>query len=723
MGNETSFRSFPAHVHNLLTVLLAETHVVHTKIYPRYRSKRNISFARDDLSKWLDPHTKEKTDVVLLGHSMGGLVSAELVLMPAPALAYRPFNHRILGVINFDVPFLGMHPGVIKSGLSSIFKPADEPGDKFSPEIQPQESNNGSAVTSPSVSSQGRADTFWGKPDPNYNPTFENDVMLPMRKGWRNAWHFVNKHSGELTKATKQLVTSHLEFGGAMANYGELKTRYARIRALEEENPEVRKSVTQSGGVPARVRFVNYYTASTGRPKRRTSPQSSKSPNRVQSIASLELPAAAGGTESAAQENGSVKSELSRTPSPRISLEEHHGDRIEMKDPDIPEDIDEHPDTVLKSKMQSLDPQALSEGEHDDDWAEAAESLAIDDSKGESSHVETKDEVEDGDSVASPTTMSRTSTLSTIASLPPIPDAPAAPAPLDVSFIQDKDIRKLVEKEHARAVKAYDKAVKDREKVIKDRAKLEEKHERKARKEAEKASKNGAQGDEMAKKRAFKAEDKARRDSLKSIQLARSVETREVKEETSQATGEELRLRQEKLRMENEGRRMRGEPPLSELPSEDKPLSRATTDRSDRSDFEPKLLSRATTSKSEIAARQKSLERRFGLDATEDAPYRTRSPSPVPSSGKNSGKEKAPPKDRKFCTLPPKDSHGERDPTWVRVFMKDVDEVGAHCGLFFVDERYERLVGDVSERIEGWVREDNDERLSRDMGLPLDEKR
>lgn len=67
-------------------------------------------------------------------------------------------------------------------------------------------------------------------------------------------------------------------------------------------------------------------------------------------------------------------------------------------------------------------------------------------------------------------------------------------------------------------------------------------------------------------------------------------------------------------------------------------------------------------------------------------------------------KDKKPPKDRKFCTLPPKDSQGQRDPCWPRVFMKDVDEVGAHCGLFFVDERYERLVGDVSERIEGWVK-------------------
>ena len=55
LGNETSFQSFPAHVHNLLKVTLAETHVVHTKIYPRYRSRKAIEFARDDFSAWYVP--------------------------------------------------------------------------------------------------------------------------------------------------------------------------------------------------------------------------------------------------------------------------------------------------------------------------------------------------------------------------------------------------------------------------------------------------------------------------------------------------------------------------------------------------------------------------------------------------------------------------------------------------------------------------------------------
>lgn len=52
LGNETSFRSFPAHVHNVLTVNLAKTHVVHTKIYPRYKSRKAIEYARDDFSHW-----------------------------------------------------------------------------------------------------------------------------------------------------------------------------------------------------------------------------------------------------------------------------------------------------------------------------------------------------------------------------------------------------------------------------------------------------------------------------------------------------------------------------------------------------------------------------------------------------------------------------------------------------------------------------------------------
>lgn len=52
MGNETSFKSFPAHVHNILTVTLSGLYVVHSKIYPHYRSRKPIEYARDDFSNW-----------------------------------------------------------------------------------------------------------------------------------------------------------------------------------------------------------------------------------------------------------------------------------------------------------------------------------------------------------------------------------------------------------------------------------------------------------------------------------------------------------------------------------------------------------------------------------------------------------------------------------------------------------------------------------------------
>jgi pimeloyl-ACP methyl ester carboxylesterase len=608
MGNETSFRSFPAHVHHLLTVVLADTHVVHTKIYPRYRSKRNISFARDDFSKWLEPHEGPTTDVILLGHSMGGLLSGEVVLMPPSGPAGRPFKHRILGTINFDVPFLGMHPGVVKSGLASMFTSGEDPSDKWSPELQPVFTNDAASdnTLSPTSSLGGRTDTLWQPPqsDPNLNPSFNNDVILPVRKGWQNAMHFVGKHwhNGHFINATRKLVTSHMEFGGAMANYPELKGRYSKIRTLEAEDGNVRKSIVKSGQVPARVRFVNYYTACTGRPKKDKSPMGRLSPSANASRTSL--------TPSMADEAGRGRQDIrsdgsraatERSKSPRISLEEHSDEGVVKKVPEIPSSDDE-------------------------DWEEAAENLTIDDPEASKKHL---------------------------------PELPPPPPPLNVSYIQDAATRKLVEDEHARAVELYEKAVKERQLAA----------EKNDKETLEKAS--SSRDDAQA----------AARNVEKEIQDAQVAARSKPESEMTHSEREELRLQRERERMEAEGRRLRGEPSPERKP--DPPVSVPA----------PSNL----PSDSYLS----SLDR---LPSTAESTA-TRSRSPAPNA--------APKKDRKFCTLPPKDSNGERDPLWVRVFMENVDEVGAHCGLFFVDERYERLVGEVADRVERWVNEDSDARFAR----------
>jgi pimeloyl-ACP methyl ester carboxylesterase len=92
-GNDQSFQSFPAHVHNYLREALTETHAVHSKVYPRYKTYKSIDIARDNFSLWLEPHESPTTDVVLVGHSMGGLLAAEIVLMVSHPQSDGNYNH------------------------------------------------------------------------------------------------------------------------------------------------------------------------------------------------------------------------------------------------------------------------------------------------------------------------------------------------------------------------------------------------------------------------------------------------------------------------------------------------------------------------------------------------------------------------------------------------------------------------------------------------------
>jgi len=105
MGSDSSFQSFPAHVHNLLKNLLAESHIVHTKIYPRYKTYRSLELARDNFSDWLIPHESPTTDVVLVGHSMGGLLAAEVAMMVCRFGAFAHDTREDVRTNNFHLAF------------------------------------------------------------------------------------------------------------------------------------------------------------------------------------------------------------------------------------------------------------------------------------------------------------------------------------------------------------------------------------------------------------------------------------------------------------------------------------------------------------------------------------------------------------------------------------------------------------------------------------------
>ncbi|MCJ1474913.1 hypothetical protein MMC13_003573 [Lambiella insularis] len=669
LGNETSFQSFPAHIHNLLTTRLVSTHTVHTKIYPRYKSRKAIEYARDDFSNWLCPHENPQTDVVLLGHSMGGILSAEVALLgPYSAASKELFRHRILGTVNFDTPFLGMHPGVIASGIGSLFKPKP-----VSPVLKPQGATGGGNASVPmpheiatpngSIAGNGLVETQYecnpttsgyfppvsqsqslatsvvsptspisslaAPPinDPSFDPPFPNDIRLPVRKGWESTLHFITKHSDGLTKATKSYVTSHLEFGGALADYRGLKARYERLRAFEDIDSSHAESL-RGRKSPRRIRFVNYYTASTGRLPLPNAGSALERPH-----INFELNDSGPSNEQQGQDNrlsaASISSSRSASKSPRISIEDPHGDVVANIAPETEERNDEFKQGMQfdqSGEMNHVEPKPAT------DDGDLREGLMIDDKttlfadsrniSRPSSAVNIKVSTE-----SPPLPCTQSSTLSQVSSLPPIPPPPTEPAPFDPSPYSDKDTRKLAEKDHARQTKSYQRAVKDRDKAIKDRRKLLEKREKVARQAREKA----------------------------------------MKEE------ERIRVREE----------------IAEMRA--KEMLRAGQEREEQ----------------EQAADPTSASAPNGSDSLSDSGSAHRNPSSLTNSQGAVDETKAEKKmrDRKFCMLPPK-VNGRRDACWPRVFMEGVDEVGAHCGLFVAGKpHYEGLVMDVGQRVEMWVLE------------------
>jgi hypothetical protein len=576
---------------------------------------------------------------------MGGLLCAEVALIPS--LADGSLRHRLIGTVNFDVPFLGMHPRVVKVGLASIFSPAPAKSPHNGNET-PSVSNTqtggdyfndrpSASTSTPSIKSPQSLFSP-SQPDPNYNPAFKNDVHLPARKGWEGAWYFLNKHSSDLRTATKQLVKSHLEFGGAMADYSGLKLRYTRIRGLEEQSERTRRAVIGSSVAPPRVRFVNYYTSSTGRPKKPKTPTSPEPSAETPTLTTTV-------TDTSHKTNDEHDDKYSGEFGPR-------DDQILETDDDIREfEAAENHEPI--SMMDHLEPAPMSDigGDSSDaeSWVDATENLGIAPSTSHTTADATSSTPkleQDSDVHTAPSDKSPEVPEVGLQSLPPVPDAPAKPE--KPPFFADKESRKLAEKEYDRVLKLYFRAVKDREKALKDREKLEKKRERQAIKEGKKAEKEVLKGD--------KNKDKDRK---------KTIERRETDHESVLAAEQKDAQKEWK-----------------------DTLNHSWND--DDSTIEP-LSKRNSSMQSTVLSTQS-----------------TRTP----------GGEQKPFKDRTFCTLPPKDGSGIRDPTWVRVLMKDVDLVEAHCGLFFPDpndDRYEKLIGDVGDRVCQWVGEAESERVAREF--------
>ncbi|KAI3339870.1 hypothetical protein F4824DRAFT_487766 [Ustulina deusta] len=637
MGNDTSFQSFPAHVHRYLKLALSDSHVVHSKIYPRYKTYKSIDIARDNFSKWLEPLESYKTDIILVGHSMGGLLAADVVLKASGPNQHSYFRHRILGVVNLDAPLLGMHPGIIVAGISSLFRKDETP--KVPGELSTQSTLS---LPSPSLSAYSMpstiSETLPSPPPPpapfmrpalardsTFNPSLANDVRIEERTWWKNVVHFVKKHNSEgLIDAAANHVMSHLEFGGTMFDINTLKTRYESIRRLEDVD-----DLKRTGFSPPQVRFIQYYTICNGFPKKPEDgglePEDAQSAsihdNSEKSLISPRISADVPSLESQREIYKHDPKPVSLSNSERSSLELLSPEPILDEPPTLPA----RDDSVEINKTISIQP-----NDHHLDATQASGQDSIPSST-------EKYLIEDKVLTADVTTAVAALDLD----LPPVPDLPAKPDMPNLENYADKDARKLAEKEAKRAQKTYAQAVKDREKAIKEREKIIEKRRKKLAQEAEKQAKE--------EKKRRRKEDAAAVAAAAATMSPTTPTKSDVSPTTSnQEVGEQLSAPNDKA----------SQPP----PQEWTPVS-------------PDLTPRETAAKKD---KEKAKER-----------------------SKDKEKEQ---KKRKFCNVPK--SHGRVDSKWVGVFMKDMDQVAAHTGLFFAGEHYESLVIDVGNIIVEWVHAD-----------------
>jgi len=412
---------------------------------------------------------------------------------------------------------------------------------------------------------------------------------------------------------------------------------------------------------------VNFYTASTGRPKKPKDPALAAQVHAFKTNTPVD-PAAFKNSSSAF-----ASSDKTSKDAPRILVDEHED--LEPKgtkskgvphtqQPESDDDDDEYEyedplspdDGHLSAEMQHVHPQPVSSASEAEEDSESDTESLPDMTKETSLRDSPQISPETSHISQWSSTSAPASGLKPSQTLPPLPPLPAKPAEPYTANYTDPDVLKMVQKEHSRAVKAYEKAVKNHQKAIADREKLDEKWLHKQQKVTDKTTK-------PRRKSSTKHDEKMLRKQQK------------LDEKTSKRLGKAAA---------KEAKRSDSSQDITSPPAP-QPQEQGIT-----SPTSPVLEEAGTPP----------------ITFPDELP-----PRDDPQSSK-------PSKDRKFCTLPARDNNGIRDPVWVRVYMKDMDEVTAHCGLFFdTRDAYEGFVAEVAETIQRWVGESESERVARWMSL------
>ncbi|KAG6861149.1 hypothetical protein C0995_003417 [Termitomyces sp. Mi166 len=177
---------------------------------------------------------------------MGGLLASEAANHASNNYGAKP--SRIVGVIAFDTPFLGMHPHVVITGFASLFRDNDERkkektdlNNNSKINIVDQNVTDGweafknslsliqvsSRPASISSASNSRS------PSPHLSSPFSfvNETMSSFLSSHSEDpfFRWARKHADEPFSNSKRWIVEHFQFGSSMFNPSGLQERYSRL--------------------------------------------------------------------------------------------------------------------------------------------------------------------------------------------------------------------------------------------------------------------------------------------------------------------------------------------------------------------------------------------------------------------------------------------------------------------------------------------------------------
>ncbi|KOS21951.1 hypothetical protein ESCO_001659 [Escovopsis weberi] len=278
---------------------------VRVLVYPKYETRGDLGDCVSRFRDWLEekvidmevaagtqsPTVDPSVRVVLVGHSMGGIVAAETVAGLASDTPIRYTEDgvdtdqaaeltafmfpRVQGVLAFDTPFLGISPGVVAHGAEGHYQTAQSAlaqlgalGTMWTAASNRVVNSNGSGGGSRAVAgapqqavsqiaaatTTGASGWSWGKMALAAGAA--GAVAVGGAAAWANREHIGRGWTW---------VSSHLEFVGCLARPEALKQRVARMVRVSEELDVGFANVYTRLGRGAQTKYVSMVGTVLGR--------------------------------------------------------------------------------------------------------------------------------------------------------------------------------------------------------------------------------------------------------------------------------------------------------------------------------------------------------------------------------------------------------------------------------------------------------------------------